>query len=252
MRTLWAAGAALAVAALVAAPSGATIRASSGDTCTGSGTGPAYSITITLPMSGSEQGGFAIGASGVKVMRIKDPGNPGKISTQGLPSGTTSAWLFTSPPSAVPGSEVTATVTLTHSISGAITIVPGSATTSGAPMTFYDPISCTIVKGSPVPSTHFIVHGPFVWLPAKKLFQSYVSVPGRGRVNIGAKGSAKSLIHDRTYAARGAGKVRISLVPTVAGMNALADGMMKIKLSVEYSPRGGRPLSKLVPLTLRT
>ncbi|HEY3922868.1 MAG TPA: hypothetical protein VGL76_12255 [Gaiellaceae bacterium] len=252
MRKLWAAGAVLALAALLAAPSGATTKAASGDTCTASGAGPAYALTITLPANATEQAGFAFGATGVKVMRIKDPGNPGKFSTQGLPANTTAVWLFSGTPAAVAGSQVTATVTMTRSISGSITVVPASATTNGAPMTFYDPIACTVVKGAPTPVTKFVVHGPFVYLKSQKLWQSYVSVPGPGRVNIGAKGSPKPLIHDRTYAARGAGKIRISLVPTNAGAAAMADGMIKLHLSVEFSPRGGRPLSKLVPLTLRT
>jgi hypothetical protein len=141
---------------------------------------------------------------------------------------------------------------MTRSISGSITVVPASATTNGAPMTFYDPIACTVVKGAPTPVTKFVVHGPFVYLKSQKLWQSYVSVPGPGRVNIGAKGSPKPLIHDRTYAARGAGKVKISLVPTNAGIKAVADGKMQVKLNVEFSPRGGTPRGKIVPLTLRT
>lgn len=251
MRKLWAAGGVLTAAAVFAAPSGAATAVSSGDTCLATGHGNAYTLVVSLPSTASEQGGFAFGAAGVKINNIISTSNPGALSTQSLPVGTSLAWLVTSPPSVVPGSQLTATVKTNHAVSGSFTVVPATATTNGVPMSYYAPINCTVAVNT-TPSTAFIVHGPFRYDRATGMWWSYVSVAGRGRVDIGAKGSPKPLIHNRTYAARGAGKVKITLVPTDAGKAALASsGSIKIRLAVEFAPRGGKTASKLITLTLR-
>ena len=247
---LWGAGLAVSVA-LLAPAAGAEVRLSSGDTCTASGSGTSYGMTITLPSNASEQGGFAFGASGVTVKSIKDAGNPGIFSTQNLPVNTTGAWLLTSP-QAVPGSSVTPALATSGPVTGSFTVVPGTATTGGATMTYLDPIRCALVKGTPSPSNKFTVQQRVTYDSATGSWYVYVTVPGRGKVSIGAKGTQKSLIHDRTDTASRAGKVRLPLDPTTAGKAALkATGSIKLRLIIEFSPKGGKPANKALTLTLK-
>lgn len=251
MNKLWAAAAGLVASAAFIAPAGAATNVSSGDTCSASGNGTAYTVVVSLPSTATEQGGFAFGASGVTVKNIILSGNPGTLSTQSLPLNTSAAWMLSSPASAVPGSQVIATLKTSKALSGSLTVVPSTATPGGSAVQYLDPITCSVTL-SVAPSAHFIVHGPFRYDKATRMWSSYVSVAGRGRVNIGALHSPNALIHNRTYAARGAGKVKIYIVPTAVGVAQLkATGMLKIRLSVQFSPRGGKPASKLISLTLR-
>ena len=66
--------------------------AASGDTCTATGTGNEYTLHITIP-AGSQQYGFAFGASGATVTNADIPGTDGSFSTQNLAPNTTGAWL---------------------------------------------------------------------------------------------------------------------------------------------------------------
>jgi hypothetical protein len=90
MRRLVGAGiAALTSTGLLAATSDAAIQSQTGDTCVVNGNGTAYTVVINLPPNAPEQGGFAFGASGVKItnVRISDTaGSGGNLSTQNLPA----------------------------------------------------------------------------------------------------------------------------------------------------------------------
>jgi hypothetical protein len=250
MKKLWAAGGALVSAILWVVPAGAVSQGPSGDTCTSTGNGTAYSVSINLPPNATEQAAFAFGAPGATITGIKIPGNPGTFSTQNLPANTTASWVLTSPPATPPGSQVSGTVTTNHSITGAFTVVPATAATSGTPLTYYDPISCPIVKTPPAPSNKFTVQAHFTYSTGTWHF--FVTVPGRGRISIGSKNSPKLLFKSRTIPVGGAGKAKVTLVPTAAGKAMLtATGSIKTRLIVEFSPTNGKPANKTIAVTLR-
>ena len=56
------------VLAAAFAISGASAALPTGDSCTASGRGTAYTLQITIPGRAPEQGGFAVGALGGRVM----------------------------------------------------------------------------------------------------------------------------------------------------------------------------------------
>jgi hypothetical protein len=243
------AGGVLIVALVVVASSGAARQTPSGDTCTASGNGTAYSLQITLPPDAVEQGAFAVGAPGAIVTGIKSTGNPGNFATANLPAGTSAAWVLTGPTSVVPGSQVAAVVTTNHAVSGSFTVVPANATTTGQGLTYLDPIQCAIVKGTAPPSNKFSVAAHFTFSAGTWHF--FVTVPGTGHVTIAGKNSPKLLIRTRTIPVR-AGKTKLTIIPTDAGKAALAaQGAIKVMLVIEFSPAGGKPAAKTIAVTLR-
>jgi hypothetical protein len=250
MKTFLTAGAVLVAAILFAMPAGARTQASSGDTCTATGNGTAYTLSITLPSNAVEQGAFAFGApGGVSVTGIKITGNPGKYSTDNLPANTSAGWILTNPTYVPPGSQVSAVVTVTKSITGSFTVVPATATTNGQAMTYFDPIACSIAKGTAPPSNKFTVQQHFVW--AGGMWHTFATVPGAGRLNVGGKGTQKPLIRTRTVKVSG-GKTKLSIVPTSLGKARLAaTGSLKLTLLVEFSPTGGTPANKSFAVTLK-
>src|SRR5215207_2639995 len=74
MKRFWAVALGVfAPAAFLAANSGAVTDAPSGDTCSVTGSGTSYTLVINLPENAAEQGSFAFGAPGAKVMNINAP-----------------------------------------------------------------------------------------------------------------------------------------------------------------------------------
>jgi hypothetical protein len=258
MRTLW--GALLGVclpAAFLVAPSGAAVKAPSGDTCTATGNGTSFTLNIAVTPNGPSQGGFAFGASGVSVTNINIAGNQGALSTQNLPTNTTGEWLLTTP--AVPGGTLTASLTTSGPVTGSFTVVAANS----PPSTFSDPFLCALATGSPLPSNAFTVNQHVTYDSTAGAWHLVVSVPGAGTVSAlqavassGGSGSkpvvAKSLVQTRKVVATSAGKFTLTLRPTPSGSAALkANGSIKLKLNVAFSPKGGKSASKIISLTLR-
>ena len=116
MRRLPAVIAALfAPVAFAATTASAVAPSASGDTCTASGSGTAYTLHITVP-AGSPQYGFAFGAAGAKVTGAVIPGMNGSFSSENLAPNTSGAWISDSP---VTGSPV-ATLTLSGQATGSL------------------------------------------------------------------------------------------------------------------------------------
>jgi hypothetical protein len=90
-----------------------------------------------------------------------------------------------------------------------------------------------------------------------------VVIPGPGVVSatqqessVGGQGSGsttgKSQVHVQSKGLSSAGAVTLALKPTAAGLAALAkNGSLTVKLAVEFSPKGGKPASKILRLTLK-
>ena len=240
----------LAVMAVSAPLAGGVASAPSGDTCTATGNGTTYALQVTLPSTAVEQGAFAIGApGGVAITGIKDTGNPGTYSTQNLPANTGAVWVLTNPTYVAPGSQVILDVTTGQAVGGAFTVVPATAITTGQTITYLDPIQCPIQKAAPPPSNKFTVQKRFQF--SGGVWRFVVRVPGAGRVTIAGKSSPKLLIRTRTIPVA-AGTTRLTIVPTAAGKAALAaGGALKVKLVVEFKPRGGTPSTQTIAVALR-
>lgn len=243
-----------------AAISGAAVQTPSGDTCVANGNGTAYTLVITLPPDAQEQGGFAFGASGVKITDVKIPGTPGNggaaragnLSSENLPANTTAMWNLTT--AAVPGSSVTASLTASAAVKGSFVVVPTNAQHTA----FYDPIVCQFPKGTATPSSKFTIQGRFVYESATGTWRSSITVPGPGKVNFNQRRVRPSdkttlLIQSGRVSAGGAGKISLRLRPTTAGRVALRkSGSIKLNLSIEFSPTNGKPANKLLTVTLKT
>ena len=88
--------------ALFAATVSASTAASSHDTCTVTGNGTSYVITITIPKGAPVQRGFALASPGVSISNLDVEGLPGNPTTSGLPHGANAEWIVSG--QASPGS----------------------------------------------------------------------------------------------------------------------------------------------------
>jgi hypothetical protein len=250
MRKLWTAGAGVLASGLFVATSGAVTKAPSGDTCAVNGNGTAYTVAITLGSASPEQGGFAFGAPGVKVTKVTITGTQGTgtQTTTGLPPNTTAGWQLNA--AAVSGASISASLTTSGPATGSFTVVPMDARHT----TYLDPLSCAFPGSTASPSNKFTVHRPFTY--SAGAWHSSVTVPGAGKVTFAQKlvpssGTVKPLVQSGKVTASGAGKVKLTLRPTAAGTAALAkSGSIKLSLTIEFSPKGGKPGNKLLALTL--
>jgi hypothetical protein len=245
-------------AAFLVSSAGAAVQASTGDTCAASGNGTSYTLVITLPANAPQQGGFAFGASGVTITNINIQGNPGTLSTTSLPANTTAEWTLTSPPRA--GESVTAVLTTSAPVTGSFTVLTATSPPSS---TFFTPFACAVSGGNVVPSSAFTVDQHITYDSAAGAWHLVVTVPGAGTVSgiqavatsagAGSKPvTAARLIESKKVVAMGAGKATLTLKPTSGGSAALKkSGSIKLKLTVAFSPKGGKPASKLLSLTLK-
>jgi len=244
-------------AAVLAGTSSALVQSPSGDTCTATGSGTSFALNLTVPTKGPAQGGFAFGASGVTVTNIEIAGNVGTLSTQNLPVNTTGEWLLTSPAAA--GGSFTAILTTSGPVTGPFTVVAANSSAS----TFTDPFLCALATGNPLPSNAFNVNQHIVYDSPARAWHLVVTVHGPGAVsalqlvstNAGAGSKAvvaKSLVQARQVVATSAGKFTLTLRPTTTGNATLkATGSIKLKLNVTFSPKGGKPASRVINMTLR-
>lgn len=263
----------VAVAGL-AGPAGAVTLAPSGDTCTSAtgapgnaSSGNSYTFNITVPAGAPQQSAFAFGASGGTVTNIAISGTVGTLSTSNLPPNTTGEWLLSSP---VSSGVYVANVQMSAAVKGPFTVVAASAPAGS----FYDPFSCLLSSGGTTtgatttttaspPSNTFTVGSHFAYSSSVGGWRNTVTVPGPGSVSftqaLAQTGGAsskpivqKALIRAAKLTASAAGNVRVTLRPTAAGSAALrAHGSLKVKLTITFSPKGGKPASKSLSLTLR-
>jgi hypothetical protein len=255
-----AATAALAASTALAAPAGAAMHVPSGDTCTVSGSGTAYSVVVNLSPNSPEQGAFALGIpGGAKITSLGVPeGSGGGGTTQGgrslgtgLPAGTTAGWHLGNA-AAVPGASVTLSLTTSAPAPGPFTLVPADATAT----TWFDRVVCQHPGGSVVPSSKFTPAKRATFDARTSTWRQLVTVPGPGTLNyvhrtLAAKGTPSPLVRSGRVTASKAGRVALVLRLSPAGAKALAaSGRVKLDLNIQFSPKGGKPANKVVSLTL--
>ena len=155
---------------------------------------------------------------------------------------------------AVPGQSITASLATTAPITGSFSVVPANAQRTA----WFDPVVCSFPKGaSPVPSNKFTAKHGAIYNARTGTWKEAVVVPGPGKLifahrTIVQGGTPKPLIKSGKVSVSKAGQVMLTLRPTVAGTEALGNtGRIKLSLSIEFSPTGGKPANKLVSLTLR-
>jgi hypothetical protein len=252
MTRLWAVVPAVVLAVgATAVGSGAAIRAASGDTCTATGSGTSYTLSVTIPSGAPAQGGFAVGASGVILTNLTIQGDSGNRATTSLPQNTTLAEFAPRP---LPTGIVTVNVQTADSYSGAFTVTPVDVPHT----TFFDPISCALQTSSPTtPSNKFTARKTVTYNRATGVWRAFVTVPGPGKITfvhrtLAAGGTPKPLIHGGRVAIAQAGTVALTLRLSPAGAAVLQRaGVVKLNLNIEFSPRNGKPANKVLSLALR-
>src|SRR4051794_8182302 len=252
MKALWRAGlGALVLAACLAAGSGAAMSAPSGDTCSVTGTGTSYTVTINPPANAQEQGAFAFGGTSAKVTNIVIPATPGALNTSDVPSNTSAMWTLNA--TAVPGQSLTASIVTSAPITGSFSVVPAD----GNRTAWFDPVACSFPTAATVPSNKFTAKQKVTYNAKTGTWREAVVLPGPGKVifahrTIVQGGTPKPLIKTGKLSASKAGQVMLTLRPTAAGAAALSTtGKIKLSLNIEFSPTNGKPANKLVSLTLR-
>jgi hypothetical protein len=247
-------GATLAVVAAVGwtvARSSAAFRAASGDTCTATGSGTSYTLSVTIPSGAPAQGGFAVGASGVTLMNLTIQGDSGVRASTGLPQSTTLAEFAPSP---LPTGTVTVNVETNKAFSGAFTVSPVDVPHT----TFFDAISCAVQTTSArTPSNEFTARKQVAYNRATGSWRAFVMVPGPGKITfvhrtLGAGSTPRPLIHSGRVAMSQAGTAALTLRLTPAGKAALQKaGLLRLNLNIEFSPTNGKPANKVLRLTLK-
>ncbi|HWE80599.1 MAG TPA: hypothetical protein VG265_03040 [Gaiellaceae bacterium] len=241
----------LAPAAILVAASGASPQVATGDSCTATGNGTAYTLNIDLA-SGVQQGVFAFGAAEASVTNVNIGGTVGTLSTQGLPSGTTAKWMLNNTISS--GGSLVASLT-TSAPAKSFTVVPAASPTATA---YLAPFRCALATKATLPSNAFSTHGQFTYGAGK--WHGRVTVSGPGKVSFGQMFARPSnglpvkkprLVISSHLVATKAGTVTINLTPTAAGLAAIkAKGSVSFDLGVTFTPKGGRLATKLVRVTL--
>jgi len=250
------AGAAIAVtgmsvaAAFLVATAGAVSQGPTGDTCTASGSGTAYTLDITLPPNAAQQGGFAFGAPGITVTNIKSS-SEGAFSNQNLSPSTTGEWLLSNP--AVVGATVTASLTTSGPVTGSFTVVTATVPASGS----FAPFLCAVSR-SAVPSDAFTAAQHSSYDSANGTWHQLVTVSGPGTVSAVQQIAAnqvmmpKRLINSSRVIAKSGGTFALTLSPTGDGKKALAaSGSMQLKLSITFAPKDGKSANRVLSLTLK-
>ena len=252
---------ALVPAAIFAATAGARAQAPSGDTCTSTGSGSAYTVNITVA-GGTQQYGVAFNAPGAKVTNVSISGRNGGFTGGNLANGTTGAWVSDAP---LTGSLV-ATVTVNGAVNGGFTIVPAGQNQS----TYYDPVTCTTSKGSAsaagsgARNLAFTASVPTTVSTSKHgMWHLVAKVPSGGtlaatqlRATVGTSGAkpatSAALIRSGRVVAKSAGTVTLDLQATSGGQAALrTTGVLKVHLQVTFVATDGKSGHRTLNLTLR-
>lgn len=238
------------VLAAAFATSGASAALPTGDSCTASGSGTAYTLQITIPGSAPEQGGFAVGALGGKVMGIASTDVTGTRSTSSLPSSTSIAWLLPSP--ALPGS-VTIAVKTTNPVARFRVDAANAQATQ-----FIDRFACVVSPATaPLANNHFSAARVATYDRATRSWHLMVSVPAAGLLSATQQVAANQVMAPRTLvvssriATKSPGQFALTLRLTGAGKKALtASNSLHVRLGIAFAPRNGLASSSLVDLTL--
>jgi hypothetical protein len=250
-------GGALAALVLVI-PAVGSAQTATGDSCTATGSGTAYTLNIAIPSGAPEQFGFAFGVLGAAVTNVNMAGVDGSFSTQALPPAASGAWVTLSP--IVPGSAV-ANVVTSAPVKGSFSVVPVS--TSQPQPGYFQPIACTLAS-APVVSSAFTIDRRATYDRALNAWHLPVAIPGPGTVSaiepeptIGtaashAAATGATLVQARKVGLTSSGKVTLTLRLTSHGQQVIAaKGSIRPKLEVSFAPKGGKPSSQLVTLTLQ-
>lgn len=237
----------IAAAALVGALAlaGHATAAPAGDTCSATGSGMNYTLTVILGQNSPEQYGFAIGAQGTTVTAASS-GNATTTTTTTttaaptLPSGTTASWRLGQ--AVVPGDTVTISVATGATVTSGFTVVPYDQIHN----TWFDAVGCQLSKVAP-PSNAFtlgsFVHKGSVWA-------ARVKVASAGRLTVAQDGGTKLLVATTRTSVHGNATATVRL--TAAGRRAIAARAVKLKISVEFEPTNGKPRTRVVTLTLHS
>jgi hypothetical protein len=246
-----------AVVAAVALPmlltGTATARVAATDTCAATGAGTSYTLRITVA-PGSQQFGFAFGAPGARITDAAISGSNGSFSTQGLPLGTSGAWISDAP---VP---TTSSVTLTTDkpTGGSFKIVPA---TTQQPV-YTTPVMCTRSNVVPSRTTALKVGSSASYDSAAHVWHLRVAVPAAGTISakqpeatVGTSTSAQITtttdIQVRRTIVKSAGSYTLTLRATPKGLAHLrASSSMRVSLDVTFDATNGKSASKTISLTL--
>lgn len=255
MNKLWGIALALATAtALLAPTANAAMRVGSGDTCTYSGSGTAYTVDI-LAGAGVQEYGFAVGAPGVIVKNISISGVNGNFGTSSMPSGANGNWGGWTSDVPLTGSLV-ATLTVSGAPTGKFAIVP-----LGQSQSQYNKVACTLHVNPAKPSVDIEVtrvrysasaHGwhLLVKVPVAGTLSAVQPIPTNITPVLLLK--QKALVQTHSIGTKTGGLITLTLKPTSSGQVMLAaKSMIKVKLRVTFDARSGLSTHKTVSLTLR-
>jgi hypothetical protein len=242
------------VSAFAATGASATLQSASGDSCTASGNGTAYTLHITVA-PGTEQFGFAFGVAGATVTKVVIPGENGNFSTRNLAPNTSGAWVSDTPLTGAP----VVSLTTSSRATGSLTVVPFGASQSA----YFSSVRCVATGNAPASTGAFAVDPHITYHGTARAWLMVVTIPEGGTVSAAeleattGTGSAKpvtakSLIQVRRVVSNTGGKVTLTLRATPIGQIGLkANGMIRLKLHVTFDSTTGKVGSELLALTLR-
>jgi len=109
-----------------------------------------------------------------------------------------------------------------------------------------------------------MIHYPVKYVPAARVWHLAVTTSSAGTVSateveptVGTSGSmqktAKSLVQAKRKTLKSGGTITLTLTPTANGVAALKsnNGSIKIRLTIGFAPKDGKPASKVIRLTLK-
>jgi hypothetical protein len=242
---------ALAAAAFIAPAANAQTKVASGDTCTYSGSGASYTVSIAVG-SGVQQYGVAVGAPGITVTNVSISGENGNYASTNLPPKTTGAWISDTPLTG----NLAATLAVSGTPTGKFVIVPAASQSS-----YLSPVTCSL-KTSPVKATIDIkVRAPKYSVSAHA-WHLMVSVPVAGTLSAVQPLSTnitpvlldkqKALVQTHAIGTKTGGLITLTLRPTSSGSTMLASKhVIKVNLRVTFDATSGLSTHKTVSLMLR-
>jgi hypothetical protein len=267
MKRFLGAATALIAATALAAQAGAQVATPGGATCSANSTSPTVIVVIfVISPNAPVWGGAEFGASGLTFTNVTIPGYTGTVSSSGLSPGMSIELLGTAP--LAPGTHE-ADLTLGSPFSGQPPVMMAGSNTP--PSTFYyDPVTCTwqttgTTSTTTTPSNIFVPATGTLLPNATGFFDEPVNAPGPGLFlfsqgpgthtvlhRAGEDSTSKLLIQPGTLVVKKAAKVPLVLKPTAAGRAVLSSkGSISLNLKITFTPKGGKPASKVVKLTLK-
>ena len=247
---------AIAISLAVVSTGTALARSSvpSGDTCTYSANGGAYTVNVVTG-NAVQQFGYAFGIPGATITNVGISGQNGGFTTTKLPPNTTGGWMSDTQ---LTGTS-SATLTVTGAGTGPVVIVPAAA----AQASYYDPVTCAAATGSntggaTARALSFTVSPHPAFSKAAGGWHLVVTIPAAGTVSAkqplptSIRVKPKPLVQAKREALNTRGKVTLLVRATPQGQAALdAQGVLKVKLTVTVDSMDGREAHKTVSLTLR-